>query len=292
MADTFIDRRDAGRQLAERLKALRQWDDPVVLGLPRGGVPVAYEVALGLDAPLDVFLVRKLGVPGHEELAMGAIASGGVRVLNEDVIAVAGITSAAIDLVSRVEAQELERRERAYRGDRLPVPIPGRSVIVVDDGLATGASMRAAVAALRQQRPFPARDRRASRRCASLRGAGRAGRRHRMPPHTGPIRGRRPLVPRLPRGQRRRGPSAPCSGRGPAGPPRRLARAGPRRPASSWQAAVPDRLALRDRLRSPRHTQPTAFWQESALLWQPLAVSGRENGLGWPSGPSSFASHR
>ncbi len=153
MANTFLDRHDAGRQLAERLKAHRRWEDPVVLGLPRGGVPVAYEVALGLDAPLDVFLVRKLGVPGHEELAMGAIASGGVRVLNEDVIAAGDIPQVAIELVSRAEDQELQRRERAYRGDRAPVPLAGRSVIVVDDGIATGASMRAAVAALRQQHP-------------------------------------------------------------------------------------------------------------------------------------------
>jgi predicted phosphoribosyltransferase len=116
-------------------------------------VPVAYEVAVALNAPLDVFLVRKLGVPGHEELAMGAIASGGIRVLNPDVVGALGLSQADIAAVTELEQREMERRERAYRDDRPPVPLVGRSVIVVDDGLATGASMRAAVEALRLQQP-------------------------------------------------------------------------------------------------------------------------------------------
>jgi predicted phosphoribosyltransferase len=124
----------------------------VVLGLPRGGVPVAYEVARALDAPLDVFVVRKLGVPGQEELAMGAIASGGVRVLNDEVVAATGIDEPEIEVVAERERAEVERRERTYRGDRHPIDVEGRTAIVVDDGLATGATMRAAVKALRERR--------------------------------------------------------------------------------------------------------------------------------------------
>jgi predicted phosphoribosyltransferase len=124
-----------------------------VLALPRGGVPVAYEVARALHAPLDVFLVRKLGLPGHEELAMGAVASGGVRVLNRDVVERLQIPDELIDAVTRRELQELERRERAYRGDRPFPDVHGKTVILVDDGLATGSTMRAAAEALRQQRP-------------------------------------------------------------------------------------------------------------------------------------------
>lgn len=146
--DPFVDRRAAGRELAVHLADYAGRDDLVVLGLPRGGVPVAYEVARALDAPLDTLVVRKLGVPGHEELAMGAIASGGVRVRNEQVIASARLDDATIDAVAGYERVELERRERAYRGDRGPVDVAGRTVIVVDDGLATGATMRAAIAAL------------------------------------------------------------------------------------------------------------------------------------------------
>jgi len=125
----------------------------VVFALPRGGVPVAFEVAEILNAPLDVFTVRKLGVPGQRELAMGAIASGGVRVLNEDLIAELGITREQVDRVAAAEEQELHRRERAYRDHRPPEPIAGRSVIIVDDGLATGATMKAAIAALKQGNP-------------------------------------------------------------------------------------------------------------------------------------------
>ena len=149
----FADRRDAGRRLAARLTHYAQRADVLVLGLPRGGVPVAYEVAQALSAPLDVFVVRKLGVPGHEELAMGAIATGGVRVLNLDVVEELSIPSQVIEKVTEAERQELERRERLYRDDRPPPVVEGRIIIVVDDGLATGATMRAAVAALRQSRP-------------------------------------------------------------------------------------------------------------------------------------------
>jgi predicted phosphoribosyltransferase len=149
----FRDRTDAGQALARRLRPYANRPDVLVLALPRGGVPVAYEVARELGVPLDVFLVRKLGVPGQEELAMGAIATGGVRVLNEDVVRVLQIPDEAIDSVAETEWRELERREREYRDDR-PLPkVRGRTVILIDDGLATGSTMRAAIAALRQQRP-------------------------------------------------------------------------------------------------------------------------------------------
>jgi predicted phosphoribosyltransferase len=149
----FRDRREAGRLLAEPLADYAGRPDVLVLALPRGGVPVAYEVARALDALLDVFLVRKLGVPGREELALGAIATGGVRLLNEDVVRGLRVPPEIIDRVEAAERTELERREREYRGDRPPPDVRGRTVILIDDGLATGASMRAAVAALRQGRP-------------------------------------------------------------------------------------------------------------------------------------------
>lgn len=149
----FRDRTDAGVQLAARLAAYAHRPDVLVLGLPRGGVPVAYEVARALDAPLDVLIVRKLGVPGEAELAMGAIASGGVRVLNRDIIESLGITELTIDAVAATEQRELARRERRYRGDRPMPEVRGRTVILVDDGIATGATMRAAIAAVRQQEP-------------------------------------------------------------------------------------------------------------------------------------------
>lgn len=149
----FRDRTDGGRQLAARLTRYADRTDVLVLALPRGGVPVAYEVAKELNAPLDVFLVRKLGVPGQEELAMGAIASGGVRVLNEDIVNYLGIPDEVIDAIAAVERRELERRERAYRDDRPPPDVKDRVVILIDDGLATGSTMRAAAASLRLQKP-------------------------------------------------------------------------------------------------------------------------------------------
>ncbi len=149
----FRNRSDAGRQLAARLGAYAHSEDVVVLALPRGGVPVAYEVARALEAPLDVFLVRKLGVPGHEELAFGAIASGGVRVLNREVVEELGISETTIRWVAEREAQELERREREYHKGSDAPELKGRSVVLVDDGLATGSTMRAAVSAVRQKQP-------------------------------------------------------------------------------------------------------------------------------------------
>ena len=152
-ADVFRDRRHAGRVLAQSLSRYAGRHDVIVLALPRGGVPVAFEVAAALRAPLDVFVVRKLGVPGHEEYAMGAIASGGVRVLNDEMVHSIGLPEAAVERVLRAAQFELERRERLYRDARPPPEVRGRTAIVVDDGLATGSTMRAAVAALRLQRP-------------------------------------------------------------------------------------------------------------------------------------------
>ena len=149
----FVDRREAGKVLADRLEPFAGRDDVVVLALPRGGVPVGYEVAHALGAPLDVFVVRKLGLPGHPELAMGAIASGDVRVLNKDVLESYPVSRSAIEAVTRTERVELERRERTYRDGRPLVPIEGRVVILVDDGLATGSTMRAAVLAVRRLHP-------------------------------------------------------------------------------------------------------------------------------------------
>lgn len=151
--ERFTDRRDAGRILARKLSVYADQTDVIVLALPRGGVPVAYEVALSLRAPLDIFLVRKLGVPGREELAIGAIASGGIRVLNEDIIRALGIPDDVINIVAQREWQELQRREHTYRGERPAMDIRHRQIILVDDGLATGASMRAAVVGVRAQGP-------------------------------------------------------------------------------------------------------------------------------------------
>ena len=149
----FRDRRAAGRLVAAKLARYAERPDVVVLALPRGGVPVAYEVAQALDAPLDVFAVRKLGLPGHEELAMGAVATGGVRVLNEQIVRALSLPPDLIDAVAAREQHELARRERLYRGDRPPLDVRGRTVILVDDGLATGATMHAAIEALRAQQP-------------------------------------------------------------------------------------------------------------------------------------------
>jgi predicted phosphoribosyltransferase len=149
----FSDRREAGAMLAGKLAHYKNRKDVVVLALPRGGVPVAFEVAKALHAPLDIFLVRKLGVPGASELAMGAVASGGTRVLNTEVIDALGIESEVIEVVARRAETELARREAVYRGGRPPLDVADRIVILVDDGFATGSTMRAAVQALRELRP-------------------------------------------------------------------------------------------------------------------------------------------
>lgn len=149
----YRDRVEAGRALALALIAYANRPDVLVLGLPRGGVPVAAQVADALHAPLDVFVVRKLGVPGQEELAFGAIASGGVKVLNDDVVAMAGLSDAVINRIVAAEEQEIARRDRLYRGDRAPVQLGGRTVILIDDGLATGATMRAAAQAIQALQP-------------------------------------------------------------------------------------------------------------------------------------------
>ena len=150
MKTKFLDRREAGQRLAQELIAYRDRSDVLVLALPRGGVPVAAQVASILKAPMDVFVVRKLGLPGQPELAMGAIASGGVRVLNSEVVDALGISDELIDAVTAEEQRELARRERAYRDDRPPPEVKGKTVIIVDDGIATGSTMTAAVSALRQ----------------------------------------------------------------------------------------------------------------------------------------------
>jgi putative phosphoribosyl transferase len=149
----FADRREAGRILSGQLISYAGRDDVIVLGLPRGGVPVAYEAAQALNAPLDVFLVRKLGAPGHEELAMGAIASGGVVVVNEEVVRALRISADTVMAEVESERKELTRREAIYRGGRRPLDVRRKIVILIDDGLATGSTMRAAVTALRQKEP-------------------------------------------------------------------------------------------------------------------------------------------
>jgi predicted phosphoribosyltransferase len=149
----FRDRRDAGRKLAQKLTAYAGRPDVLILALPRGGVPVAFEVARALNAPLDIFIVRKLGLPGREELAIGAIATGGVRVLNRDIVRMLSIPEEVINFVARREAQELQRRQKLYRGDRPAPAMREHTVLLIDDGLATGASMRAAIAGLRARHP-------------------------------------------------------------------------------------------------------------------------------------------
>ena len=153
MRTVFSDRTEAGRLLAEQLRGYERHPNAIVLALPRGGVPVAFEIGKKLELPLDVFVVRKLGVPGQKELAMGAIASGGIRVLNEDVLRAMPRAAATVAAVTAQEAHEVERRERDYRQDRPAPEVKGRVVILVDDGLATGATMLAAIAALRQKEP-------------------------------------------------------------------------------------------------------------------------------------------
>jgi len=149
----FRDRTEAGRVLADRLAAYANYPDAMVLALPRGGVPVAFEIAEALNLPLDIVVVRKLGLPGHEEFAMGAIASGGAHVLNQDLIRQLSLSDEIIEHIVAREQRELERRERTYRGQRPVLDVRDRIIIIVDDGLATGSSMRAAIAALRQKRP-------------------------------------------------------------------------------------------------------------------------------------------
>jgi predicted phosphoribosyltransferase len=153
MSPRFLDRFEAGRHLAASLSSYAGRPDLVVLALPRGGVPVGYEVAKALHAPLDVMLVRKLGVPGHEELAMGAIASGGVRVISDDIVRTLGITDRVLAAAAAQEEHELKRQELSYRGNQPPTDVRGRTVILVDDGLATGSTMRAAIVALKTQHP-------------------------------------------------------------------------------------------------------------------------------------------
>jgi predicted phosphoribosyltransferase len=149
----FLDRHHAGELLGQALSKYADGKDVIVLGLPRGGVPVAYEVARQLRVPMDVMVVRKLGVPGWEELAMGAIASGGIRVMNDDVVMSSGVSQETIEKVTAVQQLELTRRELAYRGHAAPAKIKGRIVILVDDGIATGATIRAAIRAIRTQSP-------------------------------------------------------------------------------------------------------------------------------------------
>jgi predicted phosphoribosyltransferase len=149
----FDDRQDAGRQLGQKLRSYADRDDTLVLALPRGGVPVAYEVARAMAAPLDVFIVRKLGTPGQRELAMGAVASGGIVVVNHDVLRWLRLPESAIEAAAAPARAEMERQEKAFRGDRPPVSIEGRIVVLVDDGLATGSTMRAALRAVSARRP-------------------------------------------------------------------------------------------------------------------------------------------
>jgi predicted phosphoribosyltransferase len=149
----FQNRAEAGKQLASRLGKYANRGDVIVLGVPRGGVPIASEVATALNLPLDIFVLRKLGVPGHEEFAFGAIGSGGVRVLDRQVIESVGLSNMVIDLVTRAERAELARREQIYRGGRPPLDVRGKTVILVDDGIATGASLTAGVHAIRQMKP-------------------------------------------------------------------------------------------------------------------------------------------
>ena len=153
MTSKFSNRTEAGKMLAEKLTAYTNRKDVLVMALPRGGVPVGYEVAKALNAPLDVCIVRKLGVPSHKELAMGAIASGGVRILNYDVVGWLNISSGTIEEVATHELRELQRRDRVYRGDRPPPNVKDNTIILVDDGIATGSTMRAAIAILHQQKP-------------------------------------------------------------------------------------------------------------------------------------------
>ncbi len=204
----FRDRAEAGDLLATRLSGLADRDDVVVLALPRGGVPVGYEVARSLRVAFDVFVVRKLGVPGHEELAMGAIASGGVRLVNHDVVDSLGVPQNVIDQVAKREQVELERRERLYRGTRPLIPLANRTVVLVDDGLATGSTMRAAVTAVRRQQPARLIVAVPVGASSDLPGVGRRGRRSDLPALARSLCSGRTVVPRLHPDVGRRGPYA------------------------------------------------------------------------------------
>jgi len=195
--ERFTNRREAGHALARHLRAFANDSDAVVLALPRGGVPVAYEIARELDLPLDVFIVRKLGVPRYEELAMGAIASGGARVLNDEVVHRLGISEEEIDAVAAREQLELERREREYRGDTSPLDVTGKTAILVDDGLATGSTMRAAIQALRQKKCRTNYRRRSSWRSRFLRTNRQGSRPGSLRDSTGGFPGRWRLVRRF-----------------------------------------------------------------------------------------------
>ncbi len=201
---TFRDRREAGRVLAEELASYRGRDDLVVLGLARGGVPVGWEVAAFLRAPLDVFLVRKLGVPQWQELAMGALASGGGVVINDSLVRNLGISDEQLQAAIDRETEELHRRERAYRGDRPPADVEGKTVILVDDGIATGASMLAAVRAVRAANPARVVVAVPVGPASACRQARRGGRRRGVRDDAAGVRSCRSGVRRLPPGQRRR----------------------------------------------------------------------------------------
>lgn len=190
----FRDRAEAGRAVAAHLGAYAHRPDVIVLALPRGGVPVGYEIARELEVPLDVFVVRKLGVPGHEELAMGAIATGGVRVKNEDVARVLGITAETFDHAAEREAQELERREELYRGNRPPPNLESRTVILVNDGLATGIHHARGRGRGEAAKSGPHRDRRPGGRRVRVRRTAPAVRRSGVPQHPGVLQLGRPVV--------------------------------------------------------------------------------------------------
>ncbi len=200
----FRDRRDAGEVLADELASYRGTDNLLVLGLARGGVPVGWQVAHALRAPLDVFLVRKLGVPQWRELAMGALASGGGMVINENLVRNLGIGDDEMQSAIERETEELRRREQAYRGDRPAVDVAGKTVILVDDGIATGASMLAAVRAVRANHPAASGRRGAGRTAVGVSGAGGRSRRCDLRDDAARLRSGRAGVRGLPSGQRRR----------------------------------------------------------------------------------------
>ena len=215
----FKDRRDAGRRLAAALQEYAGRSDVIVLALPRGGVPVAFEVAQALSVPLDVFLVRKLGVPGHPELAMGAIAAGGVEVLSEDLIRDLGIPRALVQQVAVRERLELDRRDRAYRGDRQAPAVRDRTVILVDDGLATGSTMQAATSGASPAGAGAHRGRRAGRRPRHMRAPSRRGRPRRLPRDPEPFQRGGTVVRGVRPDERRRGHAPAGWPRPPSTPP-------------------------------------------------------------------------